>query len=403
MKLIDRIKALTSSIGADIKSIKSKTDLLKTAAYKDVGTDSGNVVEFDGVNGVGGFGLGGVIKRLGDTEDLNELRFITAQYGGVFKPINFPIGQNLSGFYVLDVLVTDSGVKQTLTMPKSRRPDIEIIIYERIYLLGEWSDWLVSFDSTVSGQVTEPLVVGSNLDALPRKNAIYSGKSSDGILGLPAELSTYIFDYSYIVETLASKNNDSNIQRLTLNLFTPAGTSTTNTVVYLRSTNYSGFSSWLRISGKIYGLDAGGDVVGDDIEVNSIKAGALSPKIGFESVIMPFTYENFGYQADGISKIEPDYDLRGVKSIASSHDESRILSISCRAYYNRFGSTTFVKLEDEFTDAYYRASNNSGNTILVYAMTELHAQEVNGETSKSGQLLFDLDGYVELFVIYKVD
>lgn len=312
MKLIDRIKALSASIGNDIKAIKDKTNLLKTAAYKDVGTTDGNIPEFVGVNGIGGLGYGGEAKRLD---------------------------------------------------------------------------------------------AGSDLNLLPRINAIYTATKDDNILNRPIELVNYIFKHEFVIECIVGNTvgaYGTYIQRLTFDAFPPEGTSTTNPVVFIRSYSYLGFSSWVRLTGKIYGVDVGGEVIGDDLVVNSIKAGATSPKIAFEKIRVDFTYENFGYAPDGITALYPDIDTRGYTHVIPTPKPKNIMFSNVSIYADFYGTIQIQAAEYTGTGAYF-VLQNLGNELFIRTSTEAHAMAQYGDKSKSGQNLFDKNAYAELFIIYKVD
>lgn len=312
MKLIDRIKALSASIGNDIKAIKAKTNLLKTAAYRDVGTTDGNIPEFVGVNGVGGFGYGGEAIRLD---------------------------------------------------------------------------------------------AGSDLDLLPRINAIYTAAKDDNILNRPIELVNYIFEYEFVIECIVGNNANykaAYIQRLTFDAYPPEGTDTTNPVVFIRSYSYLGFSPWVRLTGKMWGVDVG-ITVGEDIDVNSIKAGATSPKIAFEIIKVPITYANLGYEADGITGTNTSYDARGALSLRSSIDERNVISMTVNVYSKAYGATYSRLFSDSLGSTRFFKYIFYAKRVAFTVISEAHAIEKNGDTQESGQELFNKDSYVELFITYKVD
>lgn len=316
--LVDRVKTLVQAIGADIKAISAKTNLLKSAAYRDVGTTDGNLPEFVGVNGIGGLGYGGEAKKL---------------------------------------------------------------------------------------------EAGSDLDLLPQINAIYTATQNDNILNRPTEMVNYIFNHEFVIECIVGDTGGSYgtyIQRLTFDAFPPEGTDSTNPVVFIRSYSYLGFSKWVRLTGKMYGIDVDEVVVGDDVTFNTVKVGATSPKIAFELVRLDITYANFGYAEDGITNNNPYYDARGFQAINSSIPATRILDLSLRLYgaiYKNYGDNS-IKYANQGSmggDAYATSAfNQSGEGYLIQVKTAAHSIELKGDASDSGENFFD-GGYAELFVTYKVD
>lgn len=311
MTRTERMKLLVQAIGADIKAILAKTNLLKTAAYKDVGTTAGKIPEFIGNDGMGGFGYGASAKKLS---------------------------------------------------------------------------------------------VGSDLDLLPRVNAIYTGGKNDGILSRPPDLADYIFNHEFVVECVVgdglSASYGAYIQRLSVDTFLPGTTNETNTVVFIRSRSYLGFSPWERITGKMYGIDVGGDVVGDDLVVNSIKAGATSPKIAFEIIRLDITYANFGYQSDGVTGIVGMN--RGLTSIATSAPLLNILSMSSKLYGDYRGSPIPLPYEAGGSGKYVKMKAQSKGALYTI-QTTAHLEEIGGDTSLNADNLFNNGSYIELFVTYKVD
>lgn len=316
--LSQRIKAAVQAIGADIKAISAKTNLLKSAAYRDVGTTDGKIPEFVGVNGISGLGYAGAAKKL---------------------------------------------------------------------------------------------AAGSDLNLLPNINAIYTANKNDNILNRPAEMSSYIFSHEFVVECIVGNTSGAYatyIQRLSFNAFPPEGTNISNTVVFIRSSNYAGFSPWVRTTGTMYGIDVGGDVVGDDVAFNTVKVGATSPKIAFERVRLDITYANFGYNEDGITSKNPNYDSRGYQAINSSVPATRILDLSLRLYgpiYKNYGDSSikYAQQGAQGNDTYIEATMNAtGEGYLINVKTAAHSIELLGNTDDSGENFFD-GGYVELFVTYKVD
>lgn len=151
MTRTERIKLLAQSIGADIKAILAKTNLLKTAAYRDIGTLPGSVPEFASVNGVAGFGYGGLVRNLPSTTDLNSLNKVTADYSGLLKPINFPPNVDLFGAYTLSVIAGDSGAFQKLTSAKYvSSTERDLVVVSRFYALGKWTPWVAIYPAVVS-------------------------------------------------------------------------------------------------------------------------------------------------------------------------------------------------------------------------------------------------------------
>lgn len=313
-----QIDEIGTRIAAKIKAIMDKTNLLKTAAYRDVGTTAGKIPEFVGNDGMGGFGFGGSAKKL---------------------------------------------------------------------------------------------AAGADLDLLPRVNSLYTGGKNDGILNRPPDLVKYMFAHEFVIECIvgnAAGYNGTYIQRLTFDAFPPEGTSTTNPVVFIRSLSRSGFSPWVRLTGRMYGIDVSSDVVGDDLVVNSITVGPTSPKIAFEIVRLDITYANFGYNEDGMAPNEYGYGASGYQLISSSIPAARILDLSLRLYgaiYKNFGdpSIGFAPEDVRGSGAYIKSAfASTGSGYLVQVKTEAHSIESLGNTNDSGQIFFN-DGYAELFVTYKVD
>lgn len=314
MTRTNRLKLLVQAIGADIKAILDKTNLLKTAAYRDVGTTAGKVAEFVGDNGIGGFGFGGRAVKMPDNQDMN---------------------------------------------------------------------------------------------ALPLISAIWTGekKGSTSYANMPAELSGYSYSYRFIIQTYVSADRYCISQVLTMTAYPPSGVAAHNTVIYIRTLDIGTWSAWQRITGKLKGVDVGGDVVGEDIEVNSIQAGITSPKIAFEVVTKPITYENFGYQPDGITQTG-QYDNRGAASIKPNQPTKNILSTSIRVgHRSSYNTDRAVSPGYSYSGEYYEFLQNNSEIDIktVRIRTEQHVLASDGNTAKSGQKIFDGQGYIQLFVIYKVD
>lgn len=312
-----QIDEIGTKIAAKMKAILAKTDLLKTAAYKDVGTTAGKIPEFVGNAGMGGFGYGGSAKKL---------------------------------------------------------------------------------------------AAGADLDLLPRVNALYTGAKADGILNRPPDLVKFIFEYEFVLECVVgdgtSLSYGAYMQRLTLDAFLPGTTSVTNPVIFVRTRSYLGFSPWVRLTGKMYGVDVGGDVVGDDIEVNSIKAGLTSPKIAFKSVVREITYENASYKPDGVTPTRENAAL-GAFSIPSGVKEDKILIMQARVYSIPYGSSYLLQQsEQRFGGTYFKEiRRTAGFQMSVY--TDEYIASGNApagvDSSYSANKLFTKPSYVELFIIYKVD
>lgn len=258
------------------------------------------------------------------------------------------------------------------------------------------------------------LAAGTDLNNLPVKSARYRAQRADNILNLPSEFYTYIFNYEFVLDVITGDPLDyegylPNNQTLTVSMFTPAGSSYSNIVVFVRSHNYQGFTPWQRITGKIYGVDIGSDVVGDDLEVNSIKAGNTSPKVAFETVKLDITYDNFKYMPDGVS-IAGSYDARGAAGLRPSCAETAILSMTLRIYapiYSAYNDNNlhFVNAEDKNSNAYY-TTVFSGDNVTLIIRTKAHLLEsgvIGDPVEIAGDKLFGEGAYAELFVIYKVD
>lgn len=403
----ERIKLLAQAIGADIKSILAKTNLLKTAAYKDVGTTAGTIPQYVGVNGVGGLGYGGLVTNLPASTNLDDLRYITANYSGVFKPIGFPAGEAFIGSYSLSVIAGDSGVKQVLSAVFSAYPDVKFKTFER-FRLSKWSDWVLSVGDS-GGIKHEIIPTGSSLNALPKINGTYFGKKSSTIptAGMPAELSAYIYDFDFFLETMISPDTYAYVQTLYAVLYDPS--QTYNNVIYTRLARYGTFTEWVRVSGFVAGVDVGGDVVGDDLIVNSIKAGATSPKIAYELIRLDMTYSNFGYMPDGITAKTGSADNKGYAHISSTINEVDVISMSVKVVgkLNKlFGSDSLYNIPNKNTlsGVYYDANvDTKGNSVLIFVRSDAHTQELGLPDHNSGETLLTDGGYIELFITYKVD
>lgn len=398
MTRTDRLKLLAQAIGSDIKSILAKTNLLKTAAYKDIGTTDGTVPQYIGNNGISGLGYGGQVTNLPASTNLDDLRYITANYSGVFKPIGFPEGEAFIGSYSLSVIAGDSGVKQVLSAVFSAYPDVKFKTFER-FRLSKWSDWVLSVGDS-SGIKHEIIPTGSSLDELPKINSAYFGQKSGTIttVGMPAELSAYMYDFDFFLETMSSPDTYSYIQTLYAVIYDTSLKH--NNVIYTRLARFHTFTEWVRVSGSVYGVDVGGDVIGDDLVVNSIKAGATSPKIAFEIIRLDITYANFGYQSDGITGIEGMN--RGIKSINSSIPLVNILSMSSRLYADYGGYHVFVPYAAVGSGRYAQMTDQTVGH-LFHIRTTAHLNETGDDINFSADNLFNNGSYIELFVTYKVD
>src|SRR5699024_10397395 len=137
------------------------------------------------------------------------------------------------------------------------------------------------------------------------------------------------------------------IQRLTLNAFPTSGTDNTNTVVFIRSYSYLGFSEWERLTGELLYVDAV-QSVGDDASFATITVGDTSPKVAFELVRLDITYDNFGYEEDGVTPSNPNYDMRGYAGVQSTRNEIEIISIEGNVFSNLHGAG-YVKISELYT------------------------------------------------------
>lgn len=402
-KLVERVAALGQAIGADIKAILAKTNALKTAAYKDVGTTAGTVPQYVGNNGISGLGYGGQVTNLPASTNLDDLRYITANYSGVFMPTGFPAGEVFIGGYSLSVIAGDSGVKQVLSAVFSSYPDVKFKTFER-FRVSKWSDWVLSVGDS-GGIKHEIIPTGSSLNELPKINGAYFGKKSGTITtaGMPAELSAYMYDFDFFLETMSSPDTYAYIQTLYAVLYDPLLKN--NNVIYTRLARFHTFTEWVRVSGSVYGVDIGGDVVGDDLVVNSIKAGATSPKIAYELIRRDITYSNFGYMEDGIT-MQGENDLRGITIVRSSIPDVDIISMTLRVFapiHADYGSNKIM-----YVEPFAKSSKNYfnfaayGNYVEIFIKTELHSTELS-LPAENGRLLFAAGSYIELFVTYKVD
>lgn len=301
------MKLLVQAIGADIKAILAKTNLLKTAAYRDVGTTAGEIPEFVGNDGIGGFGFGGSAKKLAN---------------------------------------------------------------------------------------------GADLDLLPRVNALYTGGKNDGILNRPPDLVNYVFEHEFVLECVVGNTVGSYrtyVQRLTFDAYPPEGTSTTNPVVFIRSLSYLGFSPWVRLTGRLYAIDVGDEVVGDDLDVNSIKAGVTSPSVSFEVIRKDITYTNAAYNADGS---RPNEYTGGRLDLKTTIHPNRILSMNARVYSDIYGSQhEYMVPNYSYSNAYYEILSES-NGVIMMVKNASHAEQ-GGVMQHNGQNLFDKPSYIELFITYK--
>lgn len=305
MTRTERMKLLVQAIGADIKAITDKTNLLKTAAYKDVGTTAGTVPEFVGNEGMGGFGFGGYSKNLG----------------------------------------TDV-----------------------------------------------------NLDTLPKVNAIYAVAKNNVVVGLPADMQTYRYNSEMTLQVLTSTNEFFITQILTAIAYRPPDTSIRNPVIFTRCGFFDDWGPWGRVSGQLMGVDiVDEEVIGDDLVVNSIKAGVTSPSVSFEVIRKDITYTNASYNADGS---RPNAYTGGRLDLKTTIHPNRILSMTARVYSDIFGSQyEYMAPKYSYSNAYYEILSESNGVILM-VQNESHAEQ-DGVMQHNGQNLFDKPSYIELFITYK--
>lgn len=140
-----------------------------------------------------------------------------------------------------------------------------------------------------------------------------------------------------------------------------------------------------------------------DVKVNSIKAGATSPKIAFEVVRVPITLSAFKYNPDG-SYVGQHYQSGSIAITASlSIKNTDILSLSLRLYVKDGAYYESRPTGQNYSGRYYELSPMA-NGYLLRIRSKYHAENsAEVPLDKSGQLYFDKETYVELFVIYKVD
>lgn len=305
-----QIDEIGTKIAAKIKAITAKTNLLKTAAYKDVGTTAGKIPEFVGNDGMGGFGFGGRSKDLG---------------------------------------------------------------------------------------------VDVNLDTLPKVNAIYGVTKRNVVAGLPADMQAYIYNSEMTLQVLVSPNSYYVTQVLTANAYKPPGTTIANAVVFTRCSSFGTWAPWERISGQLTGVDIidEEEVLGDDVEFNSIRVGLTSPKIAYELVRVPVTMANAKFNPDGTVP-EGEY-YPGYLQVRSTKKPTNVIDIIVNVYMpgTNPNNSERVLPKNIFAGKYYEISMH-GTGAIVELWSEAYAQLKNN-TNKSAQKLFDNDAYVEAFITYKVD
>lgn len=309
MTRTERMKLLVQAIGADIKAILAKTNLLKTAAYKDVGTTAGKIPEFVGNDGMGGFGFGGRAKDLG---------------------------------------------------------------------------------------------VDVNLDTLPKVNAIYGVTKRNVVAGLPADMQAYVYNSEMTLQVLVSPNNYYITQILTAIVYKPPSTSIYNVAVFTRCSNFGTWGPWERVSGQLTSVDIiDEEVLGDDVEFNSIKVGLTSPKIAYEVVRVPITMANAKFNPDGTVPAGEYYP--GYLQVRSTKKATNIIDIVANVYKPGTNPSNGERVlpKSIYSGEYYDISMH-GAAVIVDLWSEAYAQLKN-DTNKSAQNLFDGNAYVEIFITYKVD
>lgn len=183
MTRTERMKLLVQAIGADIKAILAKTNLLKTAAYKDVGTTSGKIPEFVGNDGMGGFGFGGRSKDLGLNVNLNTLPKVNAIYGVSKKNVVVGLPADLQVYLfnceiTLQVAVSPDGyyITQTLTAVAYKPPGTSIlnaVVFTRCSSFDTWGPW-----TRISGRLTGVDSDGDSIGSDGAFNSITVGLTS---------------------------------------------------------------------------------------------------------------------------------------------------------------------------------------------------------------------------------
>lgn len=147
----ERMKLLIQAIGADIKAILAKTNLLKTAAYKDVGTTTGKIPEFIGNDGMGGFGFGGRAKDLGVDVNLDTLPKVNAIYGVTKNNVVAGLPADMQTYVynsemTLQVLVSPNSyhITQVLTAIVYKPPNTSsknVAVFTRCGSYNTWIPW----------------------------------------------------------------------------------------------------------------------------------------------------------------------------------------------------------------------------------------------------------------------
>lgn len=285
-KLVERVAALGQAIAADISAILAKTNALKTAAYKDVGTTSGAIPEFVGVNGIGGLGYGGKAVNIPKDADLNNYRTVTAEYGGAFKPLNFPEA-SLSGGYALSVAVNENITTQTLVVARFATPKSKIAVYRRLYMAGKWTDWAMLFDpNKVDSTDAVVELATANFNDLRFVSGTYAGDTSTVTAGFPVVVGAN-FVTRYILEVIVADNGAGYVNNLvqTLTVFAYGSDFNSWVTAKLERTLF-GINKWTAWT-TIYNDFDGGGGSGVGGVFSSITAGSLSPAMAYAEVTKP--------------------------------------------------------------------------------------------------------------------
>ena len=146
-----QIDEIGTKIAAKIKAITAKTNLLKTAAYRDVGTTAGKIPEFVGNDGMGGFGFGGRAKDLGLNVNLDTLPKINAIYSSNNKKVAVGLPPDLEAYiyvgeFTIQTIVNAASYHQTqiITATAFKPPSSTItnsVVFIRTAAFSKWSSW----------------------------------------------------------------------------------------------------------------------------------------------------------------------------------------------------------------------------------------------------------------------
>lgn len=203
MTRTERMKLLVQAIGADIKAILAKTNLLKTAAYKDVGTTAGKIPEFVGNDGMGGFGFGGRSKDLGLNVNLDTLPEVNAIYGVTKNNVVAGLPADMQAYVynsemTLQVLVSPNSyyMTQVLTAVVYKPPNTStenVAVFTRCCSFGKWSSW-----ERISGNLTGVDIVdevfGDDVEFNSIKVGLTSHKIAYEVVRIPITMANAKFN-----------------------------------------------------------------------------------------------------------------------------------------------------------------------------------------------------------------